>query len=64
MAAAAILFKMAADAILTFGEIAFLDDAVRSISDSQHSTKFGAHWSNSKEMATDYRNSRWRPLPS
>ena len=31
------LFKMAAAAILTFGEFAFLDDTVRSISDLHHS---------------------------
>ena len=54
-------FKMAAAAILTFGEFAFLDNTVRSISDSQ---QFGARWFNSEEMATYFRNSRWRQPPS
>ena len=71
---------MAAAATLTFGEFAVLNDTVlpslilasiHFLYDSRVfcqilniPTKFGEDWSNSKEMAAHFRNSRWRRPPS
>ena len=47
---------MAAAAIFNFSKYAFLIEQLRSIADSQHPIKFDEDWSNSEDMATDFRN--------
>ena len=47
---------MAAAAIFILTKYAFLIEILSSIADSQHPIKFDEDWSNSKDMATDFRN--------
>ena len=57
-------FKMAASAILNLGKYALLMKRLRSMSDSQHSHQIWWGSVQKNDMATDFRNSRWRRPPS